>query len=315
MSFCVYCGAELADPTRCGACGAYKIGSTWHRTTTPTVGAATTATGWRPDPTSRHEGRYFVAGQPTDLVREGDAEAVDPLGQQQLDQSGAVGVSPSAVSGWVRSGHRRLWWALAGVVAFLGLVGAGVVGTLFLNRDRESIDDKYLAALRRSGLTGEFNSDANAIARGKQVCRQLQDGGEQQGMPVDQVAVQYYCPQFSDGFHILETITVTGSFTLKDESPNVYAPAITVSGSGCSGSAGYADIDRGTQVTVKNGQGDILATAFLQAGQGGRFLCTFPFSFEITEGEDRYVVSVSRRGEMSYSFADLKANGLSLVLG
>lgn len=126
-------------------------------------------------------GRYFVAGQPTDLVREGDAEAVDPLGQQQLDQSGAVGVSPSAVSGWVRSGHRRLWWALAGVVAFLGLVGAGVVGTLFLNRDRESIDDKYLAALRRSGLTGEFNSDANAIARGKQVCRQLQDGGEQQG--------------------------------------------------------------------------------------------------------------------------------------
>ncbi|KAZ10283.1 membrane protein [Mycobacterium tuberculosis M1374] len=253
MSFCVYCGAELADPTRCGACGAYKIGSTWHRTTTPTVGAATTATGWRPDPTGRHEGRYFVAGQPTDLVREGDAEAVDPLGQQQLDQSGAVGVSPSAVSGWVRSGHRRLWWALAGVVAFLGLVGAGVVGTLFLNRDRESIDDKYLAALRRSGLTGEFNSDANAIARGKQVCRQLQDGGEQQGMPVDQVAVQYYCPQFSDGFHILETITVTGSFTLKDESPNVYAPAITVSGSGCSGSAGYADIDRGTQVTVKNG--------------------------------------------------------------
>ncbi|KBL66533.1 membrane protein [Mycobacterium tuberculosis UG-D] len=161
------------------------------------------------------------------------------------------------------------------MVAFLGLVGAGVVGTLFLNRDRESIDDKYLAALRRSGLTGEFNSDANAIARGKQVCRQLQDGGEQQGMPVDQVAVQYYCPQFSDGFHILETITVTGSFTLKDESPNVYAPAITVSGSGCSGSAGYADIDRGTQVTVKNGQGDILATAFLQAGQGGRFLCTY----------------------------------------
>lgn len=111
------------------------------------------------------------------------------------------------------------------------------------------------------------------------------------------------------------TVVGTGSFTLKDESPNVYAPAITVSGSGCSGSAGYADIDRGTQVTVKNGQGDILATAFLQAGQGGRFLCTFPFSFEITEGEDRYVVSVSRRGEMSYSFADLKANGLSLVLG
>ena len=49
--------------------------------------------------------------------------------------------------------------------------------------------------------------------------------------------------------------------------------------------------------------------------RGGRFLCTFKFSFDITEGEDRYVVSVSRRGDMSYSFADLKANGVSLVLG
>ncbi|BBX74914.1 DUF732 domain-containing protein [Mycobacterium shinjukuense] len=315
MSFCVYCGTALTDPTRCGACGAYKIGSTWHRATTPTVGAVMTETGWRPDPTGRHEGRYFVAGQPTDLIRDGNAEAVDALGQHQLDQSGAVGVSQSAVSRPPRSGRRRLWWALAGVVVLLGLVGASVVVTLFVNRDRESVDDKYLAALRRSGLTGEFNSDANAIARGKQVCRQLQDGGEQQGMPVDQVAVQYYCPEFSEGFHVLETITVTGSFTLRDESPNVYVPAITVSGSSCSGSGGYSDINPGTQVTVKNSKGDILATAFLQAGQGGRFWCTFPFSFEITEGEDRYVVSVGRRGEMSYSFADLKANGVSLVLG
>ncbi len=29
--------------------------------------------------------------------------------------------------------------------------------------------------------------------------------------------------------------------------------------------------------------------------QGGRFLCTFPFSFEITEGEDRPSCPVSRR--------------------
>jgi hypothetical protein len=63
----------------------------------------------------------------------------------------------------------------------------------------------------------------------------------------------------------------------------------------------------------ENGKGDILATTFLEAGDGGRFLCTFRFSFDVTEGEDRYVVSVSRRGEMSYSFADLKANGVSLV--
>jgi hypothetical protein len=193
---------------------------------------------------------------------------------------------------------RRLWWALAAVVV-LGLAGGGVGVALYLNRDRETVDDKYLAGLREAGLTGEFNSNANAIAHGKQVCRQLEDGGKQQGMPVDKVAVEYYCPQFKDGFHVLETITVSGSFTLKDESPNAYALAITVSGSSCSGSGGYGDIDEGTQVKVKNGKGEILTTTFLGTGSGGRFLCTFPFPFDITEGEDRYVVSVSRRGEMT----------------
>lgn len=315
MSFCVYCGTELTNPSRCGECGAYKVGSTWHQTATGMVDEATAETGWRPDPTGRHEGRYFVAGQPTDLIRDGHREAVDPLGKQQLDEAGAVRFSPSAPSAPARHGHRRLWWVLAAVVVVLVLAGAAVGVTLFANRDRETVDDKYLAGLREAGLTGEFNSNANAVAHGKQVCRQLEDGGKQQGTPVDKVAVEYYCPQFKEGFHVLESITVTGSFTLKDESPNPYAPAITVSDSSCSGSGGYGDIDAGTQVTVKNGKGDTLTTTFLEAGSGGRFLCTFPFSFDITEGEDRYVVSVSRRGEMSYSFADLKANGVALVLG
>jgi hypothetical protein len=315
MSFCVYCGTALTDPDRCGECGAYKAESTWQQAATPTVGVAATETGWRPDPTGRHEGRYFVAGQPTDLIRDGNTEAVDPLGKQQLDQAGAVNISQSAVSAPSHPGRRRLWWVLAAVVLVLGLVGAGVGVTLFLNRDRESVDDKYLAALRQSGLSGEFNSDANAVAHGKQVCRQLEDGAPQQGMPVDQVAVDYYCPQFTEGFHVLETVTVTGSFTLRDDSPNVFAPAITVLGSSCSGSGGYSDIDEGTQATVKNGKGDILTTTVLESGEGGRFLCTFKFSFGITEGEDRYVVTVSRRGDMSYSFAELKDNGVSLALG
>jgi hypothetical protein len=224
-----------------------------------------------------------------------------------------VGFSPPAPPA-SRHGRRRLWWILAAVVVVLGLAGAGIGVALFLNRNRETVDDKYLAALREAGLTGEFNSNANAVAHGKQVCRRLEDGGKQKGMPVDIVAVEYYYPQFKEGFRVLETITVTGSFTLKDESPNAYAPAITVFSS-CSGSVGYGDIDAGTQVTVKNGKGDTLTTTFLGKGSGGRFLCTFPFSFDITEGEDRYVVSVSRRGEMSYSFADLKANGVALVLG
>jgi len=206
-----------------------------------------------------------------------------------------------------------LTFIAVGIVLLLAGAAAGAV--LYVNRDRETVDDKYLAALRQADLSGQFNSDANAVARGKQVCRQLEDGGPQQGLPADRVAVDYFCTQFSQGFHILETATVNGSFTIKDDSPNPYSPVITVSGSSCAGSGGYDDVDQGAQVTVKNGKGDILDTTYLEQGEGGRYQCTFVFSFDVTEGEDRYVVSMGRRGELSYSFAELKANGVTLVLG
>ncbi|MGY4867315.1 DUF732 domain-containing protein [Mycolicibacterium elephantis] len=314
MNYCVFCGTALSDPARCGQCGAYKVGSSWQQVS-PTVESSSTVpeTGWRPDPTGRHEGRYFVGGHPTDLIRDGDVESVDPIGKQQLEDASAVRASAPPTAR--RPRRRRLWWSVFGVVVVLMLAGVGVGVALYVNRDKETVDDRYLADLRQSGLAGEFNSDANAIAHGRQVCRQLEDGAKQQGMPVDEVAVAHYCPHFSEGYHILETITVTGSISLKDESPNYYYPAIVVSGATCSGAGGYSDIDAGAQVTVKNGKGDILTTTFLEPGKGGRYMCTFAFSFEITEGEDRYVVSLGRRGDMGYSFADLKSNGVTLTLG
>ena len=215
----------------------------------------------------------------------------------------------------VATRRRWLWWVVGSVVTVLVLAGAGIATALYLTRDRESVDDKYLAAVRQAGLFGEFNSSANAIADGKQICRKLDDGGPQQGMPVDGVAVEYYCPQFAEGFHVLETATIAGSFTVNDDSPNTYSPSIEVSGSACSGAGGYSDIGPGTEVTVKNGKGDILTTSALEQGEGGRILCSFPFSLEATEGEDRYIVSEGRRGDLSFSFGELKANGVSLFLG
>lgn len=50
-------------------------------------------TGWLPDPSGRHEGRDLVAGQPTDLIRDGGIEILDSVGKQQLDQAVVVGVS------------------------------------------------------------------------------------------------------------------------------------------------------------------------------------------------------------------------------
>ena len=78
---------------------------------------------------------------------------------------------------------------------------------------------------------------------------------------------------------------------------------------------GYSDIGSGTQVMVKNGKGEILASAPLGEGHGDDVNCTFSFTSPITEGEDRYVVSVSHRGEFSYSFDQLQRGGVEIHLG
>lgn len=306
MGFCVFCGGALTDAMRCHSCGAVNIAGTWHES----AYSGGTGGGWQPDPTGRHEGRFFVGGQPTDLIRDGGVEALDPMGRHQLEPAGVDHLPVSAG----RRG-RRGWIVAAAVLAVLAIAGAGVGAYAYVNRDRTTVDDRYLVALEQSGFAGEFNSDANAVAHGKQVCRALEGGGPQQGMPADEVAVQYFCPQFVEGFHVLETATITGSFTLNDEDPNRYSPAIEVDGSSCVGAGGYSDVNPGTPVTVKNGKGEILTTTYLEDGRGGRFRCTFGFTFEVTEGQDRYVVAVGRRGELSYSFDELRAGGVSLVLG
>lgn len=313
MTFCVYCGAPLADTGRCNACGAVKVGQIWHEPTHSVgAGVADAGTGWRPDPTGRHEGRYFVNGQATDLIRNGGVEALDSLDTLQHDQTWTDPDVGSSRSGGKR---RQLWLVAAAAASVLALVGGGVAAYAYMNRDQTTVDDRYLVALAQAGLSGEFNSDANAVAHGKQVCRQMEEGSPQQGMPADEVAVQYFCPQFVEGFHVLETATITGSFTLNDENPNAYAPAIEVNGSSCTGAGGYSDVNPGTPVTVKNGKGEILTSTYLEPGKGGRYMCTFCMTFEVTEGEEQYVVSVGRRGELSFTFGELKANGVALVLG
>ncbi len=170
----------------------------------------------------------------------------------------------------------------------------------------------YLSALREAGLTDQFNSDANAVAHGHRVCRQLEDGGPQQGLPADKIAVDSFCPQFTQGFHTLDTATVSGIFVVTDTAG---LDAIASDGATCAGANGYSDVGRDTQVTVKNGKGEILATTALGQGKGNSTNCTFSFSFPVTEGQDRYVVSVGHRGEFSYTFGQLRAQGVQIRLG
>ena len=52
-------------------------------------------------------------------------------------------------------------------------------------------------------------------------------------------------------------------------------------------------------------QGEILGTTPLGDGHGDDLTCTFSFRFPVTEGQDRYVVSVSHCGDFIYTFNQL----------
>ena len=287
---CPYCGGDVGADGICAKCG--QPGDT-------------AMTGWRPDPTARHEGRYYVAGRPTDRVRDGKAQTSDPDGGRLLPEYLALPARS-------RTSIRSTWLATGAATVVIVLLGAVLWGLLLYRHRQPSPDAEYLTALKNAGLEGQFSSDANALAHGKQVCRQLDEGGPQQGVATDKIAVDVYCRQFSAGFHTLETATVSGTFVLTDTAGFGF---ISADQSSCSGTGGYSDVGPHTQVTVTNGKREILASTSLGQGHGDSATCTFTFSFPITEGQDRYVVSVGHRGEFSYTFAQLQNNGVAIHLG
>jgi hypothetical protein len=291
---CPHCGSDVGGTGVCERCG--------------NVHDTVALTGWRPDPTARHEGRYYVAGRPTGRVRNGRAETTDTAGGQLLP--GYVDVPSS------RRTTARSAWLGTGAVTVVIVVLAVVIWALQRPHQLAATPEaNYLSALRDSGVGGQFNSDANALAHGRQVCRQLEDGGPQQGLASDKIAIDFFCPQFAEGFHILETVTVSGTFVLTDTRPVADVTSIATDGASCEGTGGYSDIGSNTQLFVKNGKGEILATTSLGKGHGSEVTCTFSFSFPATEGQDRYVVSVGRRGEFSYTFDQLRTQGVQIRLG
>ena len=95
------------------------------------------ATGWFRDPTGRNEARYFVRGQPTELVRRDGQEVVDPMTttaalppmttmvDDHSVESDAFGEEPPESTG------RRSFWVVAGA---LGLLVLAAIGTLLVRR-------------------------------------------------------------------------------------------------------------------------------------------------------------------------------------
>ena len=288
---CPYCGADLGADGTCERCGG--------------VHESATLTGWRPDPTARYEGRFYTAGRPTNRVRNGKSEAADPVGGQLLP-----GYLEVPTARW----SLRSTWRATGAGSAIIVMLLVVIWALQSDRTTTAAPPEvgYLTALKDAGLFSQFNSDANAVAHGRQVCRQLDGGAPQQGVMADKFAVEAFCPQFAEGFHILDTASVSGVFVLID---NIGVNAISVDGTTCEGDDGYSDVKASTPVVVTNSKGEVLATTSLGPGKGNAAQCTFSFTFSATEGQERYVVSVGRRGAFAYTFGQLSSQGVRIQRG
>lgn len=113
-------------------------------------------------------------------------------------------------------------------------------------------------------------------------------------------------PPASTGHRVAGSVTIKGS-------------SILVVGTACSGGGGYADMDRGTTVTVKDQAGTIIATGLLDAGVYDNSnamwkLCRFGFAVPAVPDAPFYSLEVGHRGALTYSRADLDALGWTVAL-
>jgi hypothetical protein len=78
----------------------------------------------------------------------------------------------------------------------------------------------------------------------------------------------------------------------------------------CQGSGGYADIQTGASIVIKDEGGKILATGTLGDGLAlDQFNCSFTFQVTSVPDAKFYQVEVSHRGAITYSRADMDKAG------
>ena len=103
--------------------------------------------------------------------------------------------------------------------------------------------------------------------------------------------------------------TVTGDFVLRGGSEGTIFLDL-----GCSGIGGYSDIGPGTQVTVRDGDGKILATSPLGVGSQDGMACSFTFALRDVPEVAFYSFEVGRRGALNFSLEEMKADEWSVGL-
>lgn len=103
------------------------------------------------------------------------------------------------------------------------------------------------------------------------------------------------------------TITITGSFSLTDGFHDV--------GQSCSGSGGYSDFGQGMNVTIRDGDGNVVGSGATGPAEGqSPGWCVTEFEIEDVEIVDFYEIEVGQRGSLSYSYEDLESNDFNVDL-
>jgi len=107
-------------------------------------------------------------------------------------------------------------------------------------------------------------------------------------------------------FHT-NTYSILGTFTLYDTD-------LGGSSSNCYGTGGYSDITAGLAVTVRSGDGTVIATGNLGTGTGGSTYCDFLLAVGDVPKEDFYSIEVGHRGELTYSFDEMVRRDWTVAL-
>ena len=96
--------------------------------------------------------------------------------------------------------------------------------------------------------------------------------------------------------------TVKGYLSLQDSA--VYM------GKACQGAGGYTDLEEGTPVVVRDGDGQVIGTGRFGAGKGAgaRSACVFAFTVKHVPDADTYSFQMSHRGGVVYTHEELEEN-------
>ncbi len=106
----------------------------------------------------------------------------------------------------------------------------------------------------------------------------------------------------------IKPIAVQGTFTLKDSFSGD-------EGEYCAGNGGYDDISSSTQVTVSNGEGNIVAVGNLGSGSVDDIgNCLYKFTISNIPRSKVYQFEVSHRGKVVFSHDQLVADDYEVEL-